>query len=189
MEDRRSVRTKKALKNALIELLQKKEINSITVTDLSELADVGRGTFYLHYQNPFDLLDHLEDDIINDLVVIEKEYLSDLNTDLLLCLEKTYDYLLENKKIIKILMDPQKNFLFLNKLKECSIKRTLKNFEHIISKIIADFENSNYIMSFFMMGVIGILQEWVQKDMNLSPRKLAEITVNILNVNISRFIK
>lgn len=186
MEDRRTIKTKKALKNALIELIQKKNINNITVTNLSELADVGRGTFYLHYQNPYDLLSNLENDIINDLLIIENRYLNSIDTDLIICLEKAFEYMLENKKIIKILMDTKKNFLFLNKLKKHFIIKTLNDFEHNNFKS-TDLKYSNYIASFFVMGVIGILQEWVQSDMNLPPKKVAEITLNILNYNITIF--
>ena len=47
----RSVRnTKKRLKEALLILLQKKPVNEISVTELSELADVNRGTFIFTIQ-------------------------------------------------------------------------------------------------------------------------------------------
>ena len=48
MEDRRSIKTKRAIKEAFLKLLHEKEINKITVSDLSRRADLGRGTFYLH---------------------------------------------------------------------------------------------------------------------------------------------
>lgn len=46
-EDRRVRRTKKLLTQALTELMQHKQIKDITVTELTELADMNRGTFYL----------------------------------------------------------------------------------------------------------------------------------------------
>ena len=47
-EDRRVRKSKKALEEALIRLLAKKTITEITVTELTEEADIHRGTFYNH---------------------------------------------------------------------------------------------------------------------------------------------
>ena len=47
-EDRRVRRTKKLLTQALTELMQQKQVKEITVTELTDLADMNRGTFYLY---------------------------------------------------------------------------------------------------------------------------------------------
>ena len=54
--DRRVRKTRESLITALITLLEKKNINEISVRELSELADINRGTFYLHYKDPYDML-------------------------------------------------------------------------------------------------------------------------------------
>ena len=61
-EDRRVRRTKKLLTQALTELLQKKQINEITVKELTDLADMNRGTFYLYYKDIFDMLEKIENE-------------------------------------------------------------------------------------------------------------------------------
>ncbi len=55
-EDRRVRRTRQALQNALIELIVEKGYDKITVSDLIDRADVGRSTFYSHYETKDDLL-------------------------------------------------------------------------------------------------------------------------------------
>lgn len=55
-DDRRSRRTRTLLGNALIELMQEKHFESITVQDILDRADVGRSTFYLHYTDKESLL-------------------------------------------------------------------------------------------------------------------------------------
>lgn len=50
-EDRRIRKTKKLLRDALLRLLSKKSIAEITVTELTDAADVHRGTFYHHYKD------------------------------------------------------------------------------------------------------------------------------------------
>jgi AcrR family transcriptional regulator len=54
--DRRSQRTRQLLSEALVQLIQEKDYSSITVSDIIERANVGRSTFYAHYQDKDDLL-------------------------------------------------------------------------------------------------------------------------------------
>ena len=49
LEDRRVRRTKQLIKQSLIELMHEKPFKDITVKDITERADLNRGTFYLHY--------------------------------------------------------------------------------------------------------------------------------------------
>ena len=54
--DRRTQRTRQALSDALIALIQEKRYETITVQDICDRANVGRSTFYAHYQDKADLL-------------------------------------------------------------------------------------------------------------------------------------
>jgi len=55
-QDRRSQRTRQALIHALIELLAARQYDQITIQDIVDQANVGRATFYAHFQNKDDLL-------------------------------------------------------------------------------------------------------------------------------------
>ncbi len=69
--DRRSRRTRNALTAALMALLKEKPLKNITVTELAERADVNRATFYVHFQDVFDMFDQVKlefCDICRDLV-------------------------------------------------------------------------------------------------------------------------
>ena len=61
--DRRIRRTKALLSRGLIQLMEKKDIRDISVKELAELADINRGTFYLHYNDIYDLLAQVEDEM------------------------------------------------------------------------------------------------------------------------------
>ena len=54
VEDKRIRRTKKLLRQALTRLMQQKDFQSITVTDVVREADINRGTFYAHYRDGDD---------------------------------------------------------------------------------------------------------------------------------------
>ena len=53
--DRRTARTRNLLGDALIELIQEKPFDSVTVQDVLDRAGVGRSTFYVHYKDKDDL--------------------------------------------------------------------------------------------------------------------------------------
>ena len=58
-EYRSSIRSKKMIQQALADLLQEKPLNKITVTDIVTRAQINRGTFYAHYTDIANVLDHL----------------------------------------------------------------------------------------------------------------------------------
>ena len=61
-ESRRTRYTRRAMQDALIELLRDQPLGSITVKALCERADVNRSTFYAHYTSIEDLLHDIEDE-------------------------------------------------------------------------------------------------------------------------------
>ena len=65
--DKRSQRTREALKKTLAQMMIKQNINDITIKNLVVLANINRSTFYLHYTDIFDLLQEMENDIISQI--------------------------------------------------------------------------------------------------------------------------
>ena len=65
--DRRVRKTKTRLLNCLTELMKEKEVKDISVKELSDLADINRGTFYLHYRDVYDMLNKVEDELSRNL--------------------------------------------------------------------------------------------------------------------------
>ena len=62
--NRRTKLTKMLLKNSLIELMNDKAVNHITIKELCEKADLNRSTFYLHYTDQYQLLSEIENDLL-----------------------------------------------------------------------------------------------------------------------------
>ena len=58
-EYRSAVRSRKLINDALADLLTEKPLDKITVTDVVNRADINRGTFYAHYRDIPDVVDHL----------------------------------------------------------------------------------------------------------------------------------
>lgn len=72
--DKRVIRTKKAIKNALFKLMEKKDFSVVTISELSAAAGVNRRTFYTHYHTITEVLDEIETSLVNRLSDILSEF-------------------------------------------------------------------------------------------------------------------
>lgn len=77
-EDRRTIYTKNSIKKTLLELLQQKPINKISVTEICKIAEINRGTFYLHYADCYQVLEELQKEFCDKLIAsVEKNLAQD----------------------------------------------------------------------------------------------------------------
>ena len=74
-DDKRVRRTKKAIREALLKLIQDKPISRVSTSELCREADINRNTFYAHYSTPEDVLSEIEDEFLGDLsTLLEDTY-------------------------------------------------------------------------------------------------------------------
>ena len=69
IQDRRVRRTRRALREAMLDLMEEKGYDQVTVEELTDRADIGRTTFYLHYSAKQDLLLEQFGELLDQLVV------------------------------------------------------------------------------------------------------------------------
>ena len=62
-DDRRVRKTRRLMTDALAKLLAEKPLSNITVREIADMADINRGTFYLHYKDVFDMVDKIQADL------------------------------------------------------------------------------------------------------------------------------
>ncbi|MBP3647717.1 MAG: TetR family transcriptional regulator C-terminal domain-containing protein [Clostridia bacterium] len=178
-EDRRVRRTKKLLTQALTQLLQEKQINEITVKELTDLADMNRGTFYLYYKDMFDMLEKIEDGMFEALDAIislhEHDDVSQQTKPILLDL---FDFIEENQEMCRVLLSPHGDMNFLHRLNEVVREKCLKAWPDIRKeKGEADFD---YHYSFVVFGCAGIIRAWVNRNCPESAEKMAEMAYGMI---------
>ena len=118
-EYKSSIRSKKLIKNALIDLLEIKPLDKITVTDIVGRAELNRGTFYAHYADINSLIQSIEDEIVQTLcdLLYALEEQNPLDAPLPLFLQIS-EYLEENREIILALMNSRLTSSFFVSLPE-----------------------------------------------------------------------
>ena len=71
--DRRVLKTKKAIRRALMEALQEKELEKVTMKEIAERADVDRKTVYNYYADAQAVLGEIEDEAVAELERLSKD--------------------------------------------------------------------------------------------------------------------
>jgi AcrR family transcriptional regulator len=157
IESRKTRYTKMVLRAALIELLKEQPIGKITVTEICARADVSRGTFYLHYQDPYDLLDKTEDELLETL---ESSLLSKAETEGAMDIWKAIlDDLLVHRELSEIFFsDPGSSFV-----NKClmQIRPYTKTLCSMIFPEKTDRE-LDLIHTFYECGSANLIGEWVR---------------------------
>ena len=78
--DLRILKTKRAIKESFLQLLKQKNLNRITVTELANLAEINKGTFYLHYCDIYALYNDVLLDYISHTATMNLIYSKMLTT-------------------------------------------------------------------------------------------------------------
>jgi AcrR family transcriptional regulator len=185
--DRRVKKTKKQLKTALMSLLKEKSINKITVSELTQMVDINRGTFYLHYKDIYDMLEKIEKETLDNInEVLDKNIPDKLDTQtvknpLPVLLTEIFYYIHNNYDLCTFLLFKSENRSFLDNLKEIVRKSCLGSFiESITENNSHDKKNLKYFYSFVVSGCIGIIEVWLKDGMNYSPEHMAKITKEMI---------
>ena len=66
--DQREIKTKRAIKNAFLILRAQKPIEKITIRELAALAEISKATFYLHYQDIYDLSEQIGKEVLTNIL-------------------------------------------------------------------------------------------------------------------------
>lgn len=72
--------TKMVIKDSFFQLLKQKPVEKITVKEICEMAQINRATFYRYYENQYDLLSVIENDMFQNIKETIKEQTADLNS-------------------------------------------------------------------------------------------------------------
>ena len=173
-EYRSALRSKKLITDALVELLDEKTLDKITVTDIVKKADINRGTFYAHYENVSDVVTS----IFASAYSIITASIRDLDLDMGIMLQE-----------LQIVME--KDFEFYQKIFSSDIN--MKIYEEISNGLISyiyDHEaeishisHADFIFytSFYSGGIIKLYRDWFIGELPMTFDELTKRATILLN--------
>lgn len=174
--DRRQKKTREAIFKAFILLLSKKNFNKITVGQIIDLANVGRATFYSHFETKDFLLKRLCAELFDHLFCVNAESNSfsffncDTNDSVFLHLFK---HVKKNDNNIAKLLSSKNDELFLeyfrNGVKQLVVKN-ISTFKDKKPQTVPD----NFWISHITSVFIETLRWWLENKMKETPEQIAE---------------
>ncbi|MBQ9691483.1 MAG: TetR/AcrR family transcriptional regulator [Eggerthellaceae bacterium] len=187
-QDKRIIRTKMALRVALINLIEEKGLDSISVSDLCAGADITRATFYNHYRDAYALAISLEDDILRDLLPIQAAMGEVSLKTVAKCqitqqplpqLVDLFTHLKAHGELLAALLGPKGDSSFGLRLRS-AVCETLIN--SILSQKYRDKEDSfvDYYVTFYAAAYLGVITQWISNGMAESPEYMARISMRLL---------
>ena len=180
--DSKYFKSAEKMHNALITLLNKKDFELITVKEICELAEVNRSTFYLHYDNSYDLLKETIEAVYKDFF---SRFSADGNKEINLKENSDEELFLITPKYLmpylEFVEDNRKLFFIMYEKNEMmgAEKTYEKWFKEIFGPILTRFgvsqEEQPFIMIFYLKGIIGIINEWLARDCKESKETIISI--------------
>ncbi len=196
-EDRRIKRTKKALREALIELIEERGLDAFTVNDLCQRADINRGTFYNHYQSKDELLKSFEDEVLDALVAMQAEITSISIPSVLAhkatkkplpFLVSVFDYLRQEGDFLHAVLGPGGDASFTPRLRDAVCTSLVQSILH------EQYRNNptpfvGYYISYYASGYLGVITRWIETGMKESSDEMALIAMRLLFIRPGESIK
>lgn len=157
---------------AFLDLLEKKDIEYITVKELCEAAGVNRSTFYLHYETIGDLLaesvQYMNEQFLEHMKLRTEVFVSriqECSLDELYLVTPPFltpylEYIAKNKRLFRTALK-NSGSLGLDKIYS-------RMMEHVFIPILKRFQiaetDRNYILAFYIHGLMAIISEWLKND-------------------------
>lgn len=174
-QDRRITKTRKAIYNAFLQLLNQIDYEAITVQEIIDLADVGRSTFYSHYESKELLLDELCQKLFHHLFE-RAEHLSPQDY-----LAHIFQHFKKNQDHVTSLL-LSKNDYFIRQLR--------KELEHDVYPMVADelikahpTLPHSYLKHLVVSHFIETLSWWLKKGKSYTEQEVIQFYLEILKVS------
>ncbi len=184
--DRRVKYTTLLLKGSLIKLMKNYSISKISVKMLCEDADINRSTFYAHYNDQFDLLRQLEQEVITEFEnYIDMHTMTD-PVDTVAILKQLLEYAAKNVDLFRVLLSENGDSEFQRDILSLAQRQIISNLK---SDQSLDPRTSEYLQRFIIAGALEILQKWIQDGTVESTQQMAELLSKLLFQGVSSFFK
>lgn len=178
--DKRIIRSKTALKQALLTLMEKNSFHAISITEIVEQADYNRGTFYMHYDGKEALLDDIFTGLIDELLQsfrapyekVDVFRVDELPADAIKIFEHFYDHAAIYTTLFKSDVLP----VFREKIFMALKENSLEELAHA-----DDGVNPEFLVIYSMNALLGLIFHWIETGFAYPPSYMQEQLVKLIN--------
>lgn len=180
--DRRQQKTKKAIFDALSKLLENKRFESLTVQEIIDEANIGRSTFYAHFETKDDLLKEMCTDlfqhIFSDRLPQEADHAySSGSPNLELKLGHILYHLRENKSNLKGILGGESGDMFMRFL-----KKYLRDLFEMYKKDFSSDIPEDFLFNHLAGSFSEAVKWWMTEDTKHSPEEVAGYYMKMIRI-------
>ena len=185
-EDLRVIKTRRIIKNALVDLMSQKEVSAITITELSEKAMINRKTFYRHYRTVSDVVTEIENEILSEFSDALKGRnrscldISAVVADISALIDRRRDFFAKMMKLNPDLFNAGRIKAMLRRALEVSLKSNGGMTDAAVRSAVSEFAVS---------GILGLYAEWFDNGCRGSLDRVTEIATRMLSEGIKGFVR
>lgn len=179
-ENQRIALTKRMLKDSLLELMEEKSIQKISVSELCRKAGINRATFYNHYTMPQDILREMGDELAEQIQSLLKKKNLFNKGSLQEKVEVVCEYLQENRRIAKL--------LFQNNTPESEFAVRLFQIPDTWSQVCTELsdlygeEGKDLLLTLFIHGLYCMITKWLLGGSKKTPKEMGTL-IGGLHIN------
>lgn len=181
--DKRVLRTRELLADALIEMTSEQGYESISIRDLTERAEIGYATFFRHYKSKDELLTEM----LNTMVEGFMKLLPDISEEsdphergIVL-----FQYVDQHTALCQVMLGSQGSSEMFRQLRNVATQTT----NTLLKDALNDTLPSELVSSHLVSGVFSLIQWWLDHEKPYSPEKMAEYYDTLVLAPLRQFQK
>lgn len=178
--DRRVIRSREALKQALLELMTLKDFDAISITEIVEHANYNRGTFYSHYDNKEALLEDIITGLIEQLL---QSFRAPYENEEVFRIEelpahsiKIFEHIHQHASVYILLLKSNAHSHLREKMFDAIRQISQDELEHPSMEGI----NTELLSVYSNHALLGLIFYWIENDLSYSPAYIQEQLVKLI---------
>ena len=164
-------------------LNREKYIHEISISELSKAANISRTSFYTYYEDVYSVVEEMETEILDGFEDLnreaEKYNLKKIHVGNPYYIDiKVFEYIDQNREIFKTLLgrygDPLFRYKYTQVLTNQFFRKVKLDYE------LKDDTSLHILRSFLVKGLLGVIEEWIFNQADITPETMERITTKLL---------
>ena len=176
--NKRGQKTKEIIKINFLKLIENREPDQITVSELCKFTGIHRKTFYSHYKNISDILDELYDNLVNELGVLYTEYLIGALNDFTMLFDYINHFIKNNFNYYSLLAKSKQYIIFVNRINKMFASNILTTYSQ-------KFNNfgpiDKYSLFFLISGISSLYVNWISNPTQCPIEHISNVSIDMCN--------
>lgn len=180
--DRRTEKTRLSIFNALSDLMQEKKYSNITIQEIIDRANVGRSTFYAH----FDTKDELLSCSIENVFELLNQHIIDCvdqsgSQTRFIPVAELFEHILENSRLIRGVMSTESADLLLRKIQSYWNKKIEKHLDELFTDCTKPKVPFDILTNHITSTMIELIKWWLSCNTPYTPQQMDQYFQELIN--------